>query len=265
MLTALVVAHRAELHDGVEVSAAAASVGGGGLDLTTGEVWSVEALLYALLLTSSNDAAVALAEHTAGSESAFVALMNRAARRIGATRSHFVTPHGLDRPGHHATARDLATIAARLLSDPALRSIVATPKKVVEGPGGAVELLNRNVLLKGYPGAIGVKTGFTSAAGDVLVAAAQRGGRRLMAVALGSEDAARDCRRLLERGFTRLARSALVSEGEPIGWLVFDPGGAVPATAGETVRGLAARAALNVSFRPHPAARPPFDVGDVVG
>ncbi|CAN5517981.1 D-alanyl-D-alanine carboxypeptidase family protein [soil metagenome] len=265
MVSALVVARRADLDDTVVVSPAAAATGGGGLDLDAGERWGLEELLYALLLTSSNDAAVALAEHVAGSEDAFVVAMNRAAGRLGATRSHFVTPHGLDEPGHFATAEDLATIAERLLATRLLRAIVSTSEITVTGPDGPVELTNRNVLLEGYQGAVGVKTGFTDDAGEVLVAAAERRGRQLIAVAMASDNAARDCRRLLDLGWRKLASSVLVTAGQQVGWLVFDPGGAIPAVAGTTVRGMAGPRALDAVFAPDPGARPPLAPGETVG
>ena len=265
MVTALVVVERASLAETVVVSAHAAATGGGGLDLRPGDLYSVEALLYAMLLSSSNDAAVALAEHVAGSEHAFVGAMNARARAIGATRSRFATPHGLDYPGHVSTARDLAAIADELLENPFLRRVVGTRATTISGSPGRTFLTNRNALLDTYNGAIGVKTGFTAAAGDVLVAAARRSGRRLIAVAMGSDSAAEDARRLLDLGFGRLRSSVLLRRGTAVGGLVFDPGGAVQAVAGRTVRGLADRRAVDHRFEPEPTVRPPLRRGDVVG
>ena len=121
MTTALVVVSRAELDDVVVVSDRAAGTGGGGLDLAPGSRYVVRSLLFALLLTSSNDAAVALAEHVGGSEAAFVAAMNRYVAELGARDTNYVTAHGLDTPGHGSSARDLALIATELLDDPAAR------------------------------------------------------------------------------------------------------------------------------------------------
>jgi serine-type D-Ala-D-Ala carboxypeptidase (penicillin-binding protein 5/6) len=237
MVTALVVARRSELDEPVTVSAAAAATGGGGLDLSPGDRHTVRDLLYALLLSSSNDAAVALAEHTSGTEPRFVEIMNRVASRLGAARTHFVTAHGLDAAGHYSTARDLVTIARSLLAHPLLADIVETPSRVIPGPGGSVLVENRNVLLETYKGAIGVKTGFTAEAGEVLVAAARRHGRTVIAVALGSEDAAADCRRLLDYGWARLRRAVLLRAGARVGSVVLDPAGSVALGAAETVRG----------------------------
>jgi D-alanyl-D-alanine carboxypeptidase (penicillin-binding protein 5/6) len=265
MLTALVVRRRARPDDVVTVSAAAAATGGGGLDLHTGERFTVESLLRALLLTSSNDAAVALAEHVAGSETAFVAAMNARAVRMGLRRTHAESSHGLDRPGHFASAADLARVAGRLLRDPLLASIVGAPRSTIPGPAGPITLENRNVLLETYSGAIGVKTGYTDDAGDVLVAAARRAGRLLIAVAMGSDDAVADCRRLLDLGFARLRTSVAVPARAAVGWLVFDPAGATLATTVRAVRGPWRRGSLRLSFDPDPGVRPPVAPGEGVG
>ncbi|MFN2489012.1 MAG: D-alanyl-D-alanine carboxypeptidase family protein [Actinomycetota bacterium] len=265
MLTALLVARHGDLGAPVLVSAHAAATGGGGLDLQPGELYSTRDLLRALLLTSSNDAAVALAEHVAGSEATFVRRMNRLAPRLGAHQAHFVTPHGLDRPGHRAAPLDLARIAEALLARPVLARTVAAPEATIEGPSGTIMLENRNVLLDRYRGAIGVKTGFTDDAGEVLVAAAERHGRRLIAVAMDSEDAARDGRRLLDLGFRRLAHSVLLAAGAPVAGLVFDPGGSTRAAAARTVRGSADPREVEVLFRPARRVEPSLDTGDAVG
>jgi D-alanyl-D-alanine carboxypeptidase (penicillin-binding protein 5/6) len=265
MLTALLVRSRATPAEVVTVSARAATTGGGGLDLHAGERYTVGDLLYALLLTSSNDAAVALAEHVAGSEGEFVAAMNDRAARLGLEGSRFVSPHGLDRPGHFSTATDLARLAARLLRDDLLARVVRTRATTIRHSEEVLQLANRNPLLETYRGAIGVKTGFTDAAGDVLVAAARRAGRRLIAVAMGSRDAARDCRRLLDHGFARLRRSLVVRPRTAVGWLVYDPAGAIAATAARSVRGAWHPHGLRVVFRPAPGIRPPVDPGEPVG
>ncbi|HEY7876063.1 MAG TPA: D-alanyl-D-alanine carboxypeptidase family protein, partial [Actinomycetota bacterium] len=236
MVTALVVMRESDAEEPVMVSSNAAATGGGGLDLQPGERYTVGGLLYALLLSSSNDSAVALAEHVAGSEAAFVERMNALTRRLGVRHTHFANAHGLDAPGHYSSARDLARIATALLRRPVLAEIVATSRTTIPGPGGSVPLENRNVLLEGYPGAIGVKTGYTAGAGDTLVAAARRHHRRLIAVAMGSASAASDAAALLDYGWARLARGILVAEGDAVGELVFADG-STPVVAEGTVRG----------------------------
>jgi D-alanyl-D-alanine carboxypeptidase (penicillin-binding protein 5/6) len=265
MVTALLVRRHAELDEDVSISGTAAAVGGGGLDLNAGGGYDVEELLLALLLSSSNEAAVALAEHVSGSEGRFVRQMNRLANRMGAEETAFVTAHGLDRPGHHSTAADLALIGAELLEDPVLAEMVATAHTTVEGPTGAVPLDNRNLLLEGYRGAIGIKTGFTALAGNVLVAAARRSGRTVIAVAMDSVDAAADSAALLDFGFERLRRGVMVPAASTLAGLVFEGSGSTGVIAARTVRGLTKPSQIEVTFVPDDAIELPIEPGDIVG
>jgi D-alanyl-D-alanine carboxypeptidase (penicillin-binding protein 5/6) len=264
MVTALIVERSGELAEEVTVSAEAASTGAGGLDLQPGDRYSVEELLYAMLLSSSNDAAVALAEYIAGTEAAFVSRMNRLAKTIGATDTHFTTAHGLDALEHYSSARDLAAIGERVLKNPVLAPIVATLRTVIEGPAGAQAIENRNLLLETYRGAIGIKTGYTSGAGNVLVAAARRSGHTLIAVAMGSVDATADSRALLDYGWARLRRTVLVPVGGSVGGIVWAFGGATGIVASAPVRGLADPASLRVDFEPVAGAGP-VRAGETVG
>ncbi|MFN2586561.1 MAG: D-alanyl-D-alanine carboxypeptidase family protein [Actinomycetota bacterium] len=264
MVTALVAARQGRLQETVVASRAASATGGGGLDLRPGDRFTVEELLVAMLLTSSNDAAVALAEHVAGSEKAFVARMNALARDLGARNSRFVTPHGLDAPGHYSSARDLARIALAILRSPALSEIVATRSASITGRGRRIRLVNTNPLLDSYPGAVGIKTGYTSGAGDVLVAAAARSGRRLVAVAMGSDDAAADAAALLDYGFRALGRGVLLRAGAELGVVVFDPSGSVGVVAGRTVHGIQRPETISIAFEPGTAA-PPLAEGETLG
>jgi D-alanyl-D-alanine carboxypeptidase (penicillin-binding protein 5/6) len=264
MITALLVVRAADLDDIVTVSATAASTGGGGLDLQAGDQFSTHDLLYSLLLTSSNDSAVALAEHVAGSETEFAVRMNKLARSLGATDTKFVTSHGLDSSGHYSTARDLALFGAAVLEDPVLAPIVASPRAVLEGPNGAVEAENRNLLLESYPQAVGIKTGYTAGAGNVLVAAARRRHRTVIAVAMGSVDAAEDARRLLDYGFARLERTLLLRAGSSIGALVLPNGGSTRVVAAADVRALEDPARVAVAFEPR-SVTAVVDEGDPVG
>lgn len=283
MVTALVVAAEASFDDLVRVSAAAAAVGGGGTDLSEGDLATVRDLLYVLLLDSSNEAAAALAEHVSGDVDSFVRLMNRAVSDLGANSTRFVNPHGLDEAGHAASAADLALIGQRVLDTPRLARIVASPRATVTINGTSRTVENRNVLLEDYRGAVGIKTGQTLGAGEVLVAAAERGERRLIAVAMRSEDAAADTRTMLDAGFAHLrsvaranaaaaAREAaradtLVREHETVGALVFDPAGATEVIAAEEVSAaLAADAvAVQVRFTPSERLLLPLAEGETVG
>lgn len=282
MMTALLVVRGAGMRDLVTVPAEAAAVGGGGLDLSTGEVYTVRDLLYALLLDSSNEAAAALAIYVAGDTASFVADMNRAARALGARDTRFANPHGLDAAGHHSTARDLATIGLALLDEPRLARIVATPSRPIATPGGTTVVENRNALLETYNGAIGVKTGRTLGAGEVLVAAARRGEHFVISVAMRSTDAAADSRALLDHGFARLRAAAarqrareraaaaresvVLATQEQVGALVFDPGGAtgVVAAAEVTATGVAAEG-VTVVFTPSEELLLPLERGEEIG
>jgi D-alanyl-D-alanine carboxypeptidase (penicillin-binding protein 5/6) len=264
MVTALVTIAGADEDDVVTVSAAAAATGGGGLDLQPGDRYTVQALLYALLLSSSNDSAVALAEHVSGSERAFVAEMNDFVHALGLRHTQFVNAHGLDTPGHYSSARDLARVAVALLRRPLLAEIVAASAAVVRGPEGSISLENRNVLLESYPGAIGVKTGFTAGAGDTLVAAARRRHRVLVAVAMGAVSAASDSAALLDYGFERLQRGVLLKGSAPLGELVFG-WGSTAVVAAHAVRGSEHPARVDVTFVPDASVGLPIHAGERVG
>lgn len=265
MATALVVVERADLDAEVQVSGRAAAVPGGRLSLEEGEVFSVRELLFALLLASSNDAAVALAEHVAGSEDAFVDLMHGRVRELGATRTAFTTSHGLDEPGHVSTAEDLARLGGAVLEHPLLAEIVSTARASLTSSTRTVDIENTNELLQGYRGAVGIKTGYTSLAGNVLVAAAERQGRRVLAVAMDSEDAFADSRRLLDHGFAVLRRGVLVRKGDPVGAIVFDPAGAVDVTAARSIRGLPSPGSVRIELRLLDRIVPPLEAGTKVG
>jgi D-alanyl-D-alanine carboxypeptidase (penicillin-binding protein 5/6) len=208
----------------VTVSAEAAAPrpvpGVSNLGLQLGERISVIDLLYALLLQSANDVAVALAEHVSGSVPAFVAAMNAEARELGARNTMFTSPNGLADSGY-STAADLATITRAAYALPLFAKIASTRSREIPPPGpeGDPRLIqNRNVLLWLYPGAIGAKTGFTAAAGFCVVAVAERDGRRTVAVVLGSAgEPFSDAATLLNYGFDGFQEQTLVGQGESFG------------------------------------------------
>jgi D-alanyl-D-alanine carboxypeptidase (penicillin-binding protein 5/6) len=193
-MTALVVLQHAGLADPVVVSPQAAATPGSRMGLSAGETLTVGDLLYGLLLPSGNDAAIALAEHVSGSEADFVALMNETATALGLAETHFANPHGLDDPMAATSAADLAALTQAALAYPAFAQIVATQSASVAG----YWLVNTNQLLALYPGADGIKTGTTAAAGECLVASVTRDGHRLLAVLLGSADRYADAIALLD-------------------------------------------------------------------
>ncbi len=281
MVTALVTADAASFREVVQVSPEAAAVGGGGLDLSAGDLFTVRDLLYALLLDSSNEAAAALAAHVEGDIDAFVEEMNRTVRSLGLRDTRFANPHGLDQPGHYSSASDLAEIAQALLDDARLARIVATPQRTISAPEGAALLENSNPLLETYQGAIGVKTGRTLGAGEVLVAAATRRQGSLIAVVMRSADAAADARELLDRGFVALEKRAraqrrearararepglLLSAREEVGALVFDPGGSTVVVAGADLHGAIPPGPLDITFTPADQVLLPLQEGEEVG
>ncbi len=239
MLTAILVLENSKLDEIATVSPNAAKTGGASMLLKAGERLTVEQLLQGLLLRSANDSAIALAEHVSGSVPRFVNLMNRKAKAIGAVNTHFVTPHGLDSPGHYSTAYDLALIARYTMKNPAFAAIVSRDSAVVPWPGHSKPrtLENQNGFLKQYTRATGVKTGHTKLAGYCLVASASVGQVRLISVVMGDRDknaSYRDSERLMDYGFGLFQNELVVHKGKSYGKLRL-PLGSVNLVAGRTV------------------------------
>ena len=265
MVTALVTVESASLDEKVRVSSAAAATPGGKLSLEGGEVLSVRDLLAALLLNSSNDAGVVLAEHVGGGVETFVRRMNLLADRLGADTARFANPHGLDAVGHEASAKDLALIGAAVLEEPVLAELVATREMTIETSARSAELENTNLLLGDYVGAIGIKTGFTAGAGNVLVAAAEREGRTLIAVAMNSDDAFADATALLDIGFAAIARTVLVRRDLQVGEVISAGGTSVPVVSGGRFRGPHVADAISTVFEPRSGVSLPVAAHQVVG
>jgi D-alanyl-D-alanine carboxypeptidase (penicillin-binding protein 5/6) len=203
ILTALIILEQSKPAELVTIPMDSTTAGGGSARLRAGERLSVEQLLYAMMLASANDAAIALAQHAAGSVPRFVSLMNERARKLGALRSSFRSPIGLPQKGHLTTAFDLAMITREALQHPLFRAVAAARTYSWRSAAWSGELKNSNALLERYPGAMGVKTGQTREAGFCLVAAAERGDKRLIAVLLKSSEPAvwQDAKMLLDYGF----------------------------------------------------------------
>lgn len=205
LMTALVATERLQPDASTVVSATAAGVGESEIGLVAGERWNIRDLLAAMLVRSANDAAVAIAEAAGGSVDAFVRLMNGKAVELGMTNTHFANPHGLDAEDHYSTAADLVILARAAIDDPLVSRLARTHVvRFLPDPetGKQRRAVNTNHLLGAYPGTVGLKTGFTSDAGKVLVGAAARGRHRLFTVVMGSEDHFDDTRRLLNYGFS---------------------------------------------------------------
>ena len=203
IMTAIVALENASPDMLVEVSPAAVGIEGSSVYLYAGERLTLEALLYALLLESANDAAVAIAIAVAGDTESFVEQMNQKAVQLRLSDTHFVNPHGLDHPDHYTTAQDLSKIAAYCMQNEIFREIVSTQRMTIplHDQEQARLLLNHNRLLRSYEGAIGLKTGFTKRSGRCLVSAAQRNGVELIAVTLNAPDDWNDHRNMLDYGF----------------------------------------------------------------
>ena len=210
IMTALVVCQQCNVLDRVRIPNEAVGIEGSSMYLKEGEVLTVQELLYGLMLQSGNDAAVALAIYCGGTVEGFADLMNDKARSLGLTGSHFVNPNGLDAPGHYSTARDLAVLAAYAMEDPVFAQTVSTKQVKI----GERYLTNHNKLLWQVEGAEGVKTGFTKAAGRILVSSASRNGRRLICVTINAPDDWRDHAALYGQGFTDYAIETVVEPGQ---------------------------------------------------
>lgn len=215
LMTALVVAEQCHPDQRVTVPKEAVGIEGSSVYLTEGEHLTVKELLYALLLASANDAAVALSLTVSPSVEAFCARMNQRARELGLTQTHFVNPHGLFHEDHYTTARELAIIASAVLTHPLLRKIVSTERATIslDGEPDRRLLINHNRLLSSYEGAIGMKTGYTKKTGRSLVSAAERDGLTLIAVTLNAPDDWRDHTVLLDYGFEHYEMVTLAQAG----------------------------------------------------
>jgi serine-type D-Ala-D-Ala carboxypeptidase (penicillin-binding protein 5/6) len=208
----LVAARHAPLSTTITVPAEAAVIGESSLGLTTGERVTLGDLWAGLLVQSANDAADTMAVWDAGSQAAFVSLMNRTAARLGLRSTVYAAPYGLDRAGQYSTARDQLRLARLVMRDAVVSRYAGMRSATVLGH----TYPSRNTLLSSYPGLDGVKTGHTSGAGWCLIGSATRNGHRLFAVALGTADAtARDraVSRLLDFGFSRFRTSTPVRAG----------------------------------------------------
>ncbi len=204
------------LEDKVTASEHACSMGGSQIWLEPGETMSVHELLMATAVASANDAAVALAEYLAGSEDAFVVMMNERARELGMSNTNFMNASGLDEEGHFSSARDISTMAAELLSHRKITEYTTIWMETLRN--GETQLVNTNKLIRFYKGATGLKTGSTDEAGKCLAASAERDGMGIVAVVLGAEnrdDQFGTAKVLLDYGFANYTIAAVPSiDGE---------------------------------------------------
>ncbi|MBO8126837.1 MAG: D-alanyl-D-alanine carboxypeptidase [Firmicutes bacterium] len=220
IMTAILALELGDLEEVVKVGRSATGVGGSQIWLEPNEELTLYQLLQGMMLKSGNDAAVAIAQHIAGSVKNFCALMNKRAKELGAFNTVFSNPNGLPEKTkpHYSTAYDLAMMARRGMQIPVFREIVRT--KYEQIPWGDHDwqrrLKNTNRLLWYFEGADGVKTGTTRAAGNCLVASATRGGFQLIAVVLHSNNRWRDAAALLEYGFRNFRPFLAYAQGQPV-------------------------------------------------
>jgi len=218
IMTAIVAIEHGRLDDLVTVSKRAAGKEGSSIYLKVGEKIQLRNLIYGLMLRSGNDAATAIAEHVGGSIGGFAFLMNKKAAEIGLSNSQYMNPHGLDEPGHYASANDLAMLTAYALHNPDFRTIVATKVRTAPNPHDPWDYkwVNKNKMLHMYEGADGVKTGYTKKALRCLVSSATRNGQQLVVVTLNDRDDWADHRKLLDYGFSHYPLTKVAAAGDPV-------------------------------------------------
>ena len=216
VMTALLALELGEPDEPVTCSENAYGVPGTSIYLDLGETLPLGQMLLGLMLASGNDAAVAIAEHLGGSVEEFAQMMNARALELGARNTHFVTPHGLPMDGHYTTARDLALISRHAMTLHAFRRIVSTQRASIPWAGRDYDrqLQNKNRLLSDYPGATGVKTGYTRAAGRCLVFGAQREGLELVGALLNCPEWFDEAARLMDACFEQYGMLTLYRAGE---------------------------------------------------
>ena len=215
IMTALIICQQCNVLDRMTIPREAVGIEGSSMYLREGEVLSLQELLYGMMLHSGNDAATALAIYCGGSVEGFARIMNEKARLLGLRGTHFVNPHGLDAADHYSTARDLAVLAAYAMEDPIFARTVSARSVTA---GGRV-LTNHNKLLWRVEGADGVKTGYTRAAGRILVSSARRQGRHLVAVTIEDGNDWADHAALFEQGFSAYTLRQVVKAGQVLGRL----------------------------------------------
>ena len=268
IMTALLALERLPPSRLVTVGEDATKASGSSLGLRVGERISSLDLLYALLLQSSNDAAVALADAVSGSIPAFVRLMNARAADLGLTDTHFASPNGLDDSGY-SSATDLALLTRTAYQSALFGRVVDTKTRDIPAPSGPPRhIQNRNALLWLYSGAVGVKTGFTSAAGNCLIATAARASGRVLAVVLGeAEDPFDDAATLLNYGLLEFEPTVVARAGDTVGSVTVS-GQDVPAVAQLDLAPLVRidlLSSVDRELRPLAGLTLPVAIGSVIG
>lgn len=267
VLLALEAVERGLVADELTVSPFAAQIdnvpGGASLGLTAGQTVGFRDLLAALLLRSGNGGAVAVAEHVAGNETAYAAQMTARAEQLGLEDTAFINASGLtDDPAHHATPLDLARLGAEAMRHPDFAAWAGAATLDVPGFGA---LENRNEMLTAYDGTTGIKTGFTTLAGECLVASAERDGRTLYAVVLGSDNRVADTTALFDHGFEDFARPTPLVAGDTPQTYRWAAGEVSLSVAEDLARTVGAGAEVRTITRLAPDAALPVATGTPLG
>lgn len=236
MLVALLVTQHLTPDEQISISHRAAATRPDNIRWPLGAIYTADELLHAMMMESSNGAAVAFADHIAGSVPTFTEMMDERAKSLGATNTHIIEPSGLDAPGQRSTAHDLALIAAAVIRDPWLSKVVRAKSHVIPWPGGTYTLHTLNGWIVRFDGAIGVKNGYTTQAGNCLAAAAERHGRTVVTIVLNDRRWYADSAALMLDAFPRsvagvvdrahppaIAAADVIASGTPAG-----PGGPPP-------------------------------------
>lgn len=216
VMTALLALENCALNDIVTVTKDAYGTQGSSMYLNLGEKLTMKDMLYGLMLSSGNDAAVAIAVHIGGSVEGFAQMMNNRAAMLGCTNTNFVTPNGLHNENHYTTAYDLALIASAAMRNPAFREIVGTKYRQTASGDIVRTLKNKNKILWQYEGGNGVKTGFTKNAGRCLVFSAERNGSTVVGVVLNCPDMWNASTSLLDFAFKSYSWKRFADTGEVI-------------------------------------------------
>jgi len=277
IMTAIIALEQGCVEDIVTVSARAAAAPRVKMHLQAGEKISLGGLLLALMLQSSNDAAIAIAEHIGGSVENFCAAMTTKAAELGCLDTIFETPNGLDAGDHHSTAFDMAIIARYALQNPDFVRLIATPDISVSSSRTTYAVSNKNRLLREFQGATGVKTGFTNKAGHCFVGSAQRDEMQLISVVFasgwgdrGREQKWIDTKKILAYGFENYIPTEIITAGDIGGHLQIERSKTteIPLVYGENIRlplNEAERQSLKIEHYFPENIRAPIDSGQPMG
>ena len=248
MITAILVAERLHPDDSVRISAAAGHARDDQIAWREGATFTVDQVLHGMLMESSNGAAIALAQKMFGSMAAFTSAADLRARQLGATHTTIRDPSGLDAAGQHASARDLALIASAFLKIPWLAHVAVTKTYALPWPDTrSATFANLDRFVTSYPGAVGVKNGFTSYAGNCVAAAATRGGKTLIVVVLNGTHVYDTAARLMDAGFATATISAWSPDPLPSELATAAPVGDAVTPSVDAVRALSATKTRDVA------------------